>query len=653
MLFRAFPASRGGIAGRGRTPQVFSGALPVEGSAQGESVTTPFEKSCDVLIIGAGMAGGLLARQLTVEQPDLRIIVVDRKTSFDWWVGESTVEVFDDYAVRNCRLGPYLAANHIVKHGLRFWFDSKDKDLRMGELSEQGRSRYTTLNRGVQLDRARLDRDLCEINRRHGVEILLGTQVLARRDDGQPGIVIDADGEHVVHTSGGSIRCRHLVDAGGRSSPLARQLNLVPTGDEDRAPVGSYWGRFHGTRSIDELGDDAWRARVENTSRWCSTNHFMYDGYWIWLIPVDADTVSLGVTFDSRLEPLKIHNGQELEKFLRGHRCMDELLGSDAVVRDFMGLAHLNRGARQYFSDDRWYLSGMSGIFVDPLFSNLSAVIALTNRMIASMIEADRAGDAARFRGRRRHFDAAMRNLYLRQREAYDKYHSFGSFDAFVNWQTLRYHSILNYDIPSQHADRAPMIARVDSHGEDCGCGVGTWSESQQLGIAGDRLTREFTEFIDARGQYYARNAGYYHEKTERPETRRKTVELDFGEAVHRESLLNWEAFVRYYLLRMCDMDDVPFDENSFVAHFQPDWNAGQSLDDLMQEMRRHQAEGKPATPPPVRWDLKGPIDERTASERSWWCRFLGPDGRQVPAPGGAGRRAVGQAGDVSEGERG
>jgi hypothetical protein len=100
------------------------------------------------------MAGGLLARQLSVEQPDLRIIVVDQKTDFDRWVGESTVEVFDDYAVRTCRLGPHLATHHIVKHGLRFWFDSPEKDLRMCELSEQGRSRYTTLNRGVQLDRA-------------------------------------------------------------------------------------------------------------------------------------------------------------------------------------------------------------------------------------------------------------------------------------------------------------------------------------------------------------------------------------------------------------------------------------------------------------------------------------------------------------------
>ena len=95
--------------------------------------------NCDVLIIGAGMAGGLLARQLTVEQPELKIVLVDKKTDFDWHIGESTVEVFDDYAVRNCKLGPYLASKHIVKHGLRFWFDSPQRDLPMSELSEQGR----------------------------------------------------------------------------------------------------------------------------------------------------------------------------------------------------------------------------------------------------------------------------------------------------------------------------------------------------------------------------------------------------------------------------------------------------------------------------------------------------------------------------------
>ena len=160
------------------------------------------DESCDVLIIGAGMAGACLARQLTLEKPDLKIIMVERKADFDWWVGESTIEVFDDYAHRTLGLGPYLASNHIVKHGLRFWFDEKDKNLRMCELSEHGRTRYTTLNRGVQIDRARFDRDLCALNRENGVEVLLGTRVVTPRnkDEDRP-IVVDADGGHRVTTT--------------------------------------------------------------------------------------------------------------------------------------------------------------------------------------------------------------------------------------------------------------------------------------------------------------------------------------------------------------------------------------------------------------------------------------------------------------------
>jgi len=46
-------------------------------------VEDSFDKSCDVLIIGAGMAGSCLARQLSLEQPELDVIVIDAKTEFD------------------------------------------------------------------------------------------------------------------------------------------------------------------------------------------------------------------------------------------------------------------------------------------------------------------------------------------------------------------------------------------------------------------------------------------------------------------------------------------------------------------------------------------------------------------------------------------
>src|SRR5262245_57254147 len=101
------------------------------------------EKQCDVLIIGGALAGGCLARQLILQQPDLKIVVVEKKTKFDWWIGESTVTPWGDYAVRHLQLGPYLWKNHMMKHGLRFFFDSPDKQLPLEEMSEIGRTGYS------------------------------------------------------------------------------------------------------------------------------------------------------------------------------------------------------------------------------------------------------------------------------------------------------------------------------------------------------------------------------------------------------------------------------------------------------------------------------------------------------------------------------
>src|SRR5207237_749125 len=162
------------------------------------------ERTYDVLIIGAGMAGGCLARQLRLEQPDLRIAVIDRKTTFDWWVGESTVEVWYDYAVRVLKLGPYLAERHLLKHGLRFFFDSERHDLTIPEMSESGRAHYPGNIPAVQLDRAKLDADLCEMNRNSGVDVFLGTRVLGR--EGEPVadyLEIDGRRGHRVETNAG------------------------------------------------------------------------------------------------------------------------------------------------------------------------------------------------------------------------------------------------------------------------------------------------------------------------------------------------------------------------------------------------------------------------------------------------------------------
>ncbi len=66
----------------------------------------------DIAILGGGMAGSLLARQLARQLPERRIAVFERKTEYELNVGESMVEIASDYFVRRLGLSSYLFDRH-------------------------------------------------------------------------------------------------------------------------------------------------------------------------------------------------------------------------------------------------------------------------------------------------------------------------------------------------------------------------------------------------------------------------------------------------------------------------------------------------------------------------------------------------------------
>jgi flavin-dependent dehydrogenase len=569
------------------------------------------ERACDVLIIGAGMAGACLARQLRLEQPDLRIIVIDKKVEFDWWVGESTTEPFYHYAFEVLKLGPYMMKNHVPKHGLRFFFDSKDKDLSMSQMSEWGRAPYDGRLTSWQLDRAAFDRDLAEINRKSGVEVLLGTSASS--------IEIDRENGHRVETSAGPIRCRYLVDAGGRSSPLAMKMGLVP---DTHGPTGSVWARYDGCKDLDELGDDRWKRRVELTRRFNSTNHFMYDGYWIWHIPVSERIISIGVAFDRRIAPLELKNVEDLTAFFRTHRWFREIAGH-AKPLDFMALKHLGRLATRFYSEDRWYLTGMSGSFVDPLLSTSGNTFAACNRFIAEIIRADREGDQKKLNNRIRHGNLMMTGR-TRFFNSLMNYHRFGCYDSFAAWLTGVYMTVWNYEFANHFENFRGMLHAIDKHEDTCGCEQRPPDIAQFMAL-GNRLCDEFIGFLDPRGLYHAQNRDRYVEISERLQLRHNSFDWSLRDRrteQDKESNITYEAAVRYYLARMCEIEGVRFDEASFNTFFTRDWRSGQKLMDGLAAMRAAKGTSEPSK---TRWVTKGPVDEELAAMLPWFYRFSEP----------------------------
>src|SRR5258708_13347876 len=78
----------------------------------------------DVLIIGAGLAGLALARQLLLNT-DKRILLIDRRTEFPpakQKVGEATVQMSAYYFSKVLDLEEHLLREHFVKYNLRFYW---------------------------------------------------------------------------------------------------------------------------------------------------------------------------------------------------------------------------------------------------------------------------------------------------------------------------------------------------------------------------------------------------------------------------------------------------------------------------------------------------------------------------------------------------
>jgi len=459
-------------------------------------------KHCDTLIIGSSMAGACLARQLKLKHPDMEIVVLEKKQQFDHWVGESTLESFWDYAVKCLDLGYYLDTNHIYKHGLRFFYDSPERDLPIDQMSEVGRSWYHTTP-AHQLDRKRFDTDLCRMNREAGIDVRLGVTVR----DIELG---EADAVHCVQASDGNYRCRWLVDAAGMASPIGQKLNLIRS-NKSHHPINAYWGRFKHIANLDLLGDLEWRARVNHTTRTLATTHFMYGGYWIWLIPIDHETFSIGVTVRSDMADVAINGPEEFVEFLKTHRCMRQLLTENSELLDFHKMFNISRQAEQIFSANRWFLTGMSAAVLDPILSPGSALLADHNRMIGDLIETDMRGDGRIFTNKVKAY-----NVYSRiwQENFFDhiKSHYHDCFDrerVLLETLLMQWFGIVLPISMTENWGYDPSMtdAEIDQLGEKAEM---MRAESSIHKV--DRIVEALYAYLQQRGAVYWNNRGQFYD---------------------------------------------------------------------------------------------------------------------------------------------
>ena len=305
--------------------------------------------SCDVVVVGAGLAGK--AASIELARAGLKVICISPADATRSPVGESL-----DWSAPELLKALGLPMDHLVESRMATWKRHVTMRLRDG-CSEHyiptprlGEPPLNIELRTLHLDRVRIDQELLKLTIESGVR-LVPDKVVA----------VEREGKRVrsVRTAGGAnYSGEWFIDASGIGASLfAREFNL-PKIEYGPAKV-ALWKYF-------PVSDP-----VEGTTLYMDPSRTDYLD-WIWEIPVNPETVSVGVVTTGALMKARRDQGltideifhQELAKFSR----FEELLQAGAIG----GMNVTSFKCRVYLrtAGPNWLICGEAASMVDPITSN-------------------------------------------------------------------------------------------------------------------------------------------------------------------------------------------------------------------------------------------------------------------------------------------
>jgi flavin-dependent dehydrogenase len=387
----------------------------------------------DVVVLGAGLAGLSLVRQLTLLS-EKRILLLEKRAQIPpvkQKVGEATVQLSGYYFAKVLDLEDHLLQEHLMKYNLRFYWKSENGGDAYENYS-QSFIRSLSNIASYQLDRNKVEAELARRNGQYpNVSFLTGISELELdlKESGDHSVKFKKDGESR------EVRATWVVDATGRSRVAARNLKLAKE-SPIRHGASFFW--VDGILNIEKLTGLSPRASRVSADRkmtghlpvWLATNHFVGEGYWLWVIPLRGKT-SLGLVYDREKIPAEQVSTtaktidwicREFPLFARDLKFRQVV--DQGMFRDF------SYDCKQTISDARWAITGEAGRFTDPLYSPAGDLIALHNTLIADCILTD---ESRLLSTKARVYEVLMRALYQAYVPSYAvSYEALGDQECFV-----------------------------------------------------------------------------------------------------------------------------------------------------------------------------------------------------------------------------
>jgi 2-polyprenyl-6-methoxyphenol hydroxylase-like FAD-dependent oxidoreductase len=358
-----------------------------------EGPQVPERAQYDVVIIGAGLAGLSLARQLLLASDSVTILHLDKRLQVPQVgqkVGEATVQVSGYYFSKVLELEEYLLQEHYLKYNLRFYWKTAGRDNSRWESFSQSYIRGVSNVPTYQLNRNKIEGELLRRNVGEPARYTFHNHALNAdvqlSEDGSPHtITYTRDGKTLTVTA------RWVVDAAGRAHVIQKKRQLER---KNTIRHGSSFMWVEGLVNFEYLTDSTHKQVRLNPQRshtghlpfWLATNHFCEEGLWFWVIPLQGIT-SLGLVYDNRLiKSEDVNDPQRLVKWVCEHF---PLFARDLPKRKILhwaGYRDQSFDCAQTIDRHHWALVGEAGRWTDPLYSPGGDVISIYNTLLTDSI---------------------------------------------------------------------------------------------------------------------------------------------------------------------------------------------------------------------------------------------------------------------------
>jgi 2-polyprenyl-6-methoxyphenol hydroxylase-like FAD-dependent oxidoreductase len=205
----------------------------------------------------------------------------------------------------------------------------------------------------------------------------------------------EADAPHVIQWGNrenrGTVRTRWVVDCSGRQRLLARKQGHAAEGREltDGFVTTAVWGQFEGV--TDDSFDERWSHLMRSetsTRRDLYTVHLWGVGYWIWVIRLSKNRISVGATFDQRNPPEGSTPREQFWNLIRRYPVLDGVI-SESTQLEFRTFRNVQHWTDTFVSDRRYAMVGDAASIIDAYYSQGMALALVTSWHVTNVVQRD------------------------------------------------------------------------------------------------------------------------------------------------------------------------------------------------------------------------------------------------------------------------